>query len=243
LKPTIAGKVFLIIALLLLSPVLVVSQTKAPALTLKDLKGRTLRLSDFKGKVVLINFWATWCPPCRAEIPDLIKMQRQYGSSGLQIVGITYPPQKLAEVRTYAARAKMNYPVALGTKSIKSLFTSSETLPLTVVIDRTGNVVEIIEGILLPEEFEEKIKPLILNGALPLPLKIPSNSTSRPQPSSPHANATPSISSSPRCAPGVTTLSSTLHSAVLASTLATSRASASWTSSSPPGAYHASLVL
>jgi thiol-disulfide isomerase/thioredoxin len=179
LKPTIVGKVFLIIALLLLSPVLVRSQTKAPALTLKDLKGRTLRLSDFKGKVVLINFWATWCPPCRAEIPDLIKMQRQYGSSGLQIVGITYPPQKVAEVRKYAARVRMNYPVALGTKSTKSLFTSSETLPLTVVIDRTGNVVEIIEGILLPEEFEQKIKPLILNGALS-PLAGATQRQSRP---------------------------------------------------------------
>ena len=157
------GKLLLIIALFLLSPISVHSQTKAPALSLRDTKGRTFRLSDHKGKVVLINFWATWCPPCRAEIPDLIKMQAQYRSRGLQIVGITYPPQKLSEVRKFAARLRINYPVVLGSRRTKLLFTASETLPVTVVIDRAGNVVDIIEGILLPEEFENKIKPLILN--------------------------------------------------------------------------------
>ena len=151
-----------IIVLVLISPVLVLSQTvKAPALTLKDIKGRTFRLSDHKGKVVLINFWATWCPPCRAEIPDLIKLQRQYGSSGLQIVGITDPPEKLSTVRAFSKNLKINYPIALGTKATKLLFTNNDTLPLTIVIDRNGNVVEIIEGILLPEEFETIVKPLL----------------------------------------------------------------------------------
>jgi thiol-disulfide isomerase/thioredoxin len=67
------------------------AQTKAPELRLKDLNGRTVRLSDYRGKVVLINFWATWCPPCRAEMPDLIKLQREHRKDGLQIIGITYP--------------------------------------------------------------------------------------------------------------------------------------------------------
>ena len=162
MKQTVRNKVVLIIALFLSSPVLVFSQTQAPALNLRDTKGRTFRLRAQSGKVVLINFWATWCPPCRAEIPELIKIQRQYRSSGLQIVGVTYPPEKLAAVRRFEAKLGMNYPVVRGTKSTKRLFTSSETLPLTVVIDRAGNVVEIIEGILLPEEFDQKIKPLIL---------------------------------------------------------------------------------
>lgn len=165
MKQPVASKSVLIIALLLISPIFAVSQTKAPALTLKDTTGRTFRLRAHKGKVVLINFWATWCPPCRAEIPDLIKMQQQYGSSGLQIVGITYPPEKLSAVRKFKAKLRINYPVAIGTMSTKRLFTSSETLPLTVVIDRRGNVVEIIEGILLSEEFEQKIKPLILEAS------------------------------------------------------------------------------
>jgi peroxiredoxin len=133
----------------------------APQLTLKDIRGRAIRLSDYRGKVVLVNFWATWCPPCGAEIPDLIKLQRDYRSRGLQVIGVTYPPEKLTEVRRFVRRAKMNYPVALGTKSTKLMFTSNETLPMTIVIGKDGRVHEIIEGILLSQEFEQKIKPLL----------------------------------------------------------------------------------
>lgn len=134
---------------------------KAPSLKIKDIKGRTIRLSDYRGKVVLLNFWATWCPPCRAEMPDLVKRQREYGKSGLQVIGITYPPETEREVRQFTRKLKINYPIALGTKETKSLFGESETLPLTIVIDREGNIRERIEGILLPEEFEQKIKPLL----------------------------------------------------------------------------------
>jgi thiol-disulfide isomerase/thioredoxin len=137
------------------------SAQKAPALSLRDLRGRTLRLSDYKGKVVLLNFWATWCPPCRAEMPDLMKLQREYGKSGLQVIGITYPPETVQGVRRFTSRLRVNYPVALGTKETKSLFDQSETLPLTIIIDRDGNIRDRIEGILLPEEFEQKIKPLL----------------------------------------------------------------------------------
>ncbi len=136
------------------------STAQFPAI--KDLRrGRVIRLSDYKGKVVLVNFWATWCPPCRAEMPDLIKLQAEYGKRGLQIIGITYPPEKRAEVLGFTRSLKVNYPIALGTREMKMLFDKSETLPLTIVIDRQGFVRERIEGILLPEEFEEKIKPLL----------------------------------------------------------------------------------
>jgi len=134
---------------------------KAPQLALKDLRGRDLRLSDYLGKVVLVNFWATWCPPCRAEVPDLVKMQREYKGRGLRVIGVTYPPQTAEEVRQFIRELRINYPVALGTKETKALFDQSETLPVTVVIDREGNFRELIEGILLPEEFEQKIKPLL----------------------------------------------------------------------------------
>ncbi|HZT61192.1 MAG TPA: TlpA disulfide reductase family protein [Pyrinomonadaceae bacterium] len=134
---------------------------KAPALTLKDIRGRTVRLSDYKGKVVLLNFWATWCPPCRAEMPDLVKLQREYARRGLQVVGVTYPPETLSRVRRFAGRLGVNYPVALGTKATKSLFADTDTLPVTVVIDREGNIRETIEGIMLPDEFEQKVRPLL----------------------------------------------------------------------------------
>ena len=135
--------------------------TKAPQLELRDLDGRVVRLSDYQGKVVLINFWATWCPPCRAEMPDLVRLQREHRKHGLQIIGITYPPEKKDRVRRFARSIKVNYPIILGTRQIKARFSSDETLPLTIVIDRDGKITDIISGILLREEFDEKIKPLL----------------------------------------------------------------------------------
>ena len=155
-------KKLIITLLLTLVPVVTLAQGgTAPKLKLKDVRGRPFSLRDYKGKVVLINFWATWCPPCRAEIPELVKLQHAYRSRGLQVIGITYPPQRIADVRRFARQAKMNYPVSLGTKETKLLFTPSENLPLTIVIGKDGRVREVIEGILLPDEFEQKIKPLL----------------------------------------------------------------------------------
>jgi len=155
------SSILLIIALL---PASVLGQTvKAPQFKLRDINGRTVRLRDYQGKVVLINFWATWCPPCRAEMPDLVRLQREHANRGLQIIGITYPPEKKARVRRFAKSLKVNYPIVLGTREIKARFSSEETLPLTVVINRDGKVNDIISGILLREEFEEKIRPLLMN--------------------------------------------------------------------------------
>jgi peroxiredoxin len=134
---------------------------RAPSLTLKSIEGRTVRLSDYRGKVVLINFWATWCPPCRAEMPDLVKLQREYGKAGLQIIGVTYQPEPRARVRGVTRRLKVNYPIVLGTPETKAGFSPDETLPLTVIIDREGTIHSTIAGILLPAEFDLHIKPLL----------------------------------------------------------------------------------
>lgn len=137
--------------------------TQAPLLELKDLRGRKLSLADYRGKVVLLNFWATWCPPCRTEVPDLVRWQRAYEDRGLQVIGITYPPQSHSEVLRFVRKNRVNYPIALGTEATKTLFTSSDALPLTVVIDAAGNVNEVIEGIVFADEFDAQIKPLLLN--------------------------------------------------------------------------------
>jgi thiol-disulfide isomerase/thioredoxin len=134
----------------------------APQFELRDVNGRIVRLSDYRGKVVVINFWATWCPPCRAEMPELVRLQREHAKQGLQIIGITYPPENKDRVRRFARSLKVNYPIILGTRQIKARFSSDETLPLTIVIDRDGKVTDIISGILLREEFDEKIKPLLM---------------------------------------------------------------------------------
>jgi peroxiredoxin len=167
--------------LLLSSGVFGQDLARKPSLELRDLKGHSFRLADFKGKVVLVNFWATWCPPCRTEIPELVKWQREYQNRGLQVIGISYPPQTLSEVRRFTRKAKVNYPLALGTKATKLLFTPSETLPMTVVIDSEGNVRDVIEGVVFPEEFDQKIKPLLANQILSpvintsLPKSTPTN--------------------------------------------------------------------
>ena len=133
----------------------------APKLELRGVEGRALRLSDYKGKVVLLNFWATWCAPCRAEMPDLVKWQREYKSKGLQVIGVTYPPEELAEVREFIESVRVNYPIALGDGQTKAMFDEGETLPVTVIIDKKGMIREVIRGIIFPEEFEQKVKPLL----------------------------------------------------------------------------------
>lgn len=158
-------KVIGLAALLLLLSVSAIAQSSSHPtdLTLKDIHGRTFRLSDYKGRVVLVNFWATWCIPCRTEIPDLIKLQRRYRHQGLRIIGITSPPETLSEVRIFVRKLRINYPIAIGTKQTKTRFTASETLPMTVVIDSQGTIRTVIEGIMYADEVEETVKPLLLS--------------------------------------------------------------------------------
>jgi thiol-disulfide isomerase/thioredoxin len=132
-----------------------------PDVALKDLQGRTVRLSAYRGRVVLVNFWATWCPPCRAEMPDLVRLQKEYARRGLQIVGIAQPPSQRSEVRRFTHHIKVNYPILLGTREISTRFAAGETLPVTFVVDREGKVRDRIVGILEPEEFAEKVNPLL----------------------------------------------------------------------------------
>lgn len=94
-------------------------------------------------------------------MPDLVKLQREYGRDGLQIIGITYQPEPQAHVRRFTRRLKVNYPIVLGTHETKAGFSPDESLPLTVIIDREGMIRGTIAGILLPEEFNLQIKPLL----------------------------------------------------------------------------------
>ena len=149
---------FLTLALL---PGQVRPELPAPMLTLKDLRGRNVRLESFRGKVVLLNFWATWCPPCRAEIPDLVALQNEHGAKGLQVVGVTCPPYTRATVAKFVKREKVTYPILLSTKGLAARLTGTEVLPTTLVIDRDGRVHATIEGILTLEEITEKVLPLL----------------------------------------------------------------------------------
>jgi peroxiredoxin len=133
----------------------------APDFALKDLSGKTAQVADYRGKVLLINFWATWCPPCRAEMPDLVEWQKQHEARGLQIIGVTYPPHKINTVRRVAERLNINYPILLGSLRVAADYGVEEVLPVTVIVDREGNIRDRILGIMDDEEFEQKVMPLL----------------------------------------------------------------------------------
>ena len=110
---------------------------------LPDLEGTVRPLSEWKGKVVVVNFWATWCAPCREEIPLFVKLQKKYGERGLQFVGIAI--DQADKVRPYAAELGMNFPILLGgadaIELTRSLGNRAGVLPYTVILDRDGKVV------------------------------------------------------------------------------------------------------
>lgn len=160
----------MIVVMILLSCLLVTvaaqTETQPAKLNLKDIRGHNVSLSDYEGKVLLINFWATWCIPCRMEIPDLVKKQAQYRNQDLRIIGIAYPPETLSAVRKFAAKYRINYGLVLGDKPTKTQFTDSETLPITVVFNKEGKVQDVIEGIMYQDEFDEKVKPLLSSASI-----------------------------------------------------------------------------
>jgi thiol-disulfide isomerase/thioredoxin len=133
----------------------------APAFSLKNLGGRTTRLSDYKHKVVLINLWATWCAPCLAEMPELVKLQKAHGARGLQVIGVTYPNDRRTSVHRLVRKFKLNYPVLFGTPELLDAYQVGEILPVTIIVDRNGKIRDRILGILEPEDFREKIAPLL----------------------------------------------------------------------------------
>src|SRR6516165_7654652 len=90
------------------------SKTAAPDWQLSDVDGKPVKLSDFKGKVIILDFWATWCPPCRAEIPGFVAIQKKYADKGLTVVGVSVDQQGASVVKPFMQQLKMNYPVVLA---------------------------------------------------------------------------------------------------------------------------------
>ena len=137
----------------------------APAFALPDLEGKTVTNTDLQGKVVLLNFWATWCPPCKAEVPDFVRLQSKYREQGLVIVGLSLDAGGAHDVRPFAEEYDVNYTMLIASPETADAYGGIQAVPTTFVLDRKGTIVKRFLGQVPPEVFEEAIRPLLAQSA------------------------------------------------------------------------------
>jgi cytochrome c biogenesis protein CcmG, thiol:disulfide interchange protein DsbE len=136
------------------------ARTAAPDFTLLDLEGKPRQLSSFRGKVVLLDYWATWCAPCKVEVPHLVALQKRYGPQGLQIIGISMDDDA-APVRTFARDFSVNYPIVLGNADLAQSYGGVLGLPVAFLIDREGRIVKRLDGDVKLQGLESEIAELV----------------------------------------------------------------------------------
>jgi thiol-disulfide isomerase/thioredoxin len=130
----------------------------APDFTLQTLDGKNVSLSSFRGKGVLLNFWATWCGPCKIEMPWFVELQKEYGSQGLQIVGVAMDDSSPQDIQTFVKEMGVNYPVLLGKEAVGQAYGGVDVLPTTFFIDRDGKIVAREFGLQSRSLFVDNIK-------------------------------------------------------------------------------------
>lgn len=131
---------------------------QAPDFTLISLDGSKVSLSDFRGKAVLLNFWATWCPPCKVEMPWFVDLQKQYAKDGLVVLGVAMDDSKPAEIAKFASSMGVNYPVLLGTDKVSDDYGDVQYLPTTFYIGRDGAIVDKMTGLLDRKDIDNAVK-------------------------------------------------------------------------------------
>ena len=136
----------------------------APDFTLKDVDGKTVRLSDYKGKVVLLDFWATSCGPCRIEIPWFTEIQREKKDQGFAVLGVSLD-DGWDDVRPFVAEKKVNYRIVMGNDDTTHAYGGIAAIPTTLLIDKKGNIAAVHIGLASKKEFERGIEALLLEPA------------------------------------------------------------------------------
>jgi peroxiredoxin len=133
----------------------------APEFALKDADGRTVRLADYKGKVILLDFWATWCGPCKIEIPWFVEFERKHKDRGFAVIGVSMDEEGWEIVKPFTSKMGVNYRMLLGDDSTAQLYGGVEALPTTFLIDREGRVAAVHVGLASKSDFENGIEHLL----------------------------------------------------------------------------------
>ncbi len=136
------------------------ARTAAPNFKLNDLNGKAIQLSALRGKVVLLDFWATWCPPCRAEIPYFIGFYKTYKGKGLEIIGLSVG-EKPETVKQFVQSNGINYPIAITSGQIEQAYGGIRGIPTTFLIDKQGRIANKLIGYHDKEVFEKEIQALL----------------------------------------------------------------------------------
>lgn len=131
----------------------------APDISLRDMDGNAVKLSDFKGKVIILNFFATWCPPCRQEIPDFVGLEKQYADQGFVMIGVSLTPSK--DVKPFAEKYGINYIILIGDDKASTAYGPIRSIPTTFIINKEFNVVKKYIGYRPKKTFESDIKELL----------------------------------------------------------------------------------
>ncbi|MEP7367016.1 MAG: TlpA disulfide reductase family protein [Acidobacteriota bacterium] len=133
----------------------------APTFTVKDSQGKSFNLADYKGKVVLLNFWATWCGPCKLEIPWFVEFEKNYRDRGFAVLGISMDEEGWEVVKPYVDRTKVNYRMAIGNDMMAQQYGGVESLPTSFLIDRDGKIAAVHIGLVGKGDYQKDIEQLL----------------------------------------------------------------------------------